>query len=128
MQGGLLSTRQPPLPEFRAADLVRKLKSEFNATHHGKGIVSMARYDNPDSAETSFFICLGDAGSLDGQYTVFGRVVEGIAVLDKFQEVPVEGETPKERIEVKKVTIAHKKSEARSQNKEKSDSKILLFF
>jgi peptidyl-prolyl cis-trans isomerase B (cyclophilin B) len=108
MQGGLLSTRQPALPEFRMADLVRKLKPEFNSTHHGKGIVSMARYDEPDSAETSFFICLGDAGALDNQYTVFGRVIEGMDILDKFQNVPVEDEAPKERLELKKVTLSKK--------------------
>jgi cyclophilin family peptidyl-prolyl cis-trans isomerase len=108
LQGGLLSTRHPLLPDFRMADLVRKLKPEFNATHHAKGIVSMARYEEPDSAETSFFICLGDAGSLDNQYTVFGRVVDGTDVLDQFQQAPVDGETPKERLELKKVILNKK--------------------
>jgi peptidyl-prolyl cis-trans isomerase B (cyclophilin B) len=65
----------------------------------------MARYDEPDSAETSFFICLGDASSLDREYTAFGKVVEGLEVLDKFQKLEIESETPKERIELKKVTI-----------------------
>ncbi len=105
MQGGLLSTRQPPLPEFRIQDLVRRLKPEFNNTKHVKGILSMARADEPDSAETSFFICLGDAGHLDNQYTAFGKVVDGMEVLDKFQKVDLEGEAPKERIELKKVRI-----------------------
>jgi cyclophilin family peptidyl-prolyl cis-trans isomerase len=68
----------------------------------------MARYDEPDSAETSFFICLGDAANLDGRYTVFGKVVDGLEVLDRFQAVPVDGEAPKERIELKKVTITKK--------------------
>jgi len=104
-QGGLLSTRQPPLPDFRIQDLVRRLKPEFNETRHVKGILSMARHDAPDSAETSFFICLGDATGLDGQYTAFGKVVEGIDVLDKFQKVEVDGETPKQRLELKKVTL-----------------------
>jgi peptidyl-prolyl cis-trans isomerase B (cyclophilin B) len=108
LQGGLLSTRQPPLPDFRAADLVRKLKPEFSAARHIKGIVSMARYDDPDSAETSFFICLGDAANLDSQYTIFGKVTEGADVLERFQNVAVEGEAPKERIELKKVTITRK--------------------
>jgi len=108
MQGGLLATRQPPLPYFRIADLVSKLKPEFNDTRHVKGIVSMARYDEPDSAETSFFICLGNAGSLDGQYTAFGKVVEGMEILERFQDVPVDGEAPKERLVLKKVTIAKK--------------------
>ncbi len=106
MQGGLLSTRQPPLPEFRMSDLVRKIKAEFNDTRHVKGVLSMARSDDPNSAETSFFICLGDAASLDHEYTAFGKVVEGMDVVDKFQKVPVDGETPRERIELKKVTIS----------------------
>jgi peptidyl-prolyl cis-trans isomerase B (cyclophilin B) len=108
MQGGLLSERQPLLPDFRLNDLVRKLKAEFNNTKHVKGILSMARTDDPDSAETSFFICLGDATSLDHEYTAFGKVVEGMDVVEKFQKVQVDGETPKERIELKKVTIAQK--------------------
>jgi peptidyl-prolyl cis-trans isomerase B (cyclophilin B) len=107
-QGGLLSTREPPLPEFRVKDLVRRLKPEFNKTHHAKGIVSMARYDEPDSAETSFFICLADASSLDNEYTVFGKVVEGFDVLEKFENVEVDEETPKERIELKKVTLTQR--------------------
>src|SRR5512135_1010517 len=105
IQGGLLSTRVPPLPEFRQRDLVRRLKPEFSKTPHVKGILSMARYDDPDSAETSFFICLGDAPTLDEQYTVFGKVVEGMDVLDKFQKVEVDNETPRQRIELKKVSI-----------------------
>jgi cyclophilin family peptidyl-prolyl cis-trans isomerase len=105
MQGGLLSTRQPPLPDFRYRDLVRRLKPEFNETRHVKGVLSMARGDEADSAETSFFICLGDATGLDREYTAFGRVVEGMEVLDKFQKAEVEGESPKVRIELKKVTL-----------------------
>jgi peptidyl-prolyl cis-trans isomerase B (cyclophilin B) len=108
MQGGLLYTRQPPLPDFRQKDLVRRLKPEFNSTRHVKGVLSMARGDEPDSAETSFFVCLGDATGLDNQYTAFGKVVEGMEVLDKFQAAEVDGETPKQRIELKKVTLTRK--------------------
>jgi len=57
------------------------------------------------TAETSFLICLGDASTLDEQYTVFGKVIEGMDVLDRFQKVEVENETPKERIELRKVVI-----------------------
>ena len=107
-QGGLLSTRQPPLPAFRIADLVRRLKPEFNPTPHVRGTLSMARADEPDSAETSFFVCLGPAPSLDNDYTVFGKVVEGLEVLDRFQTLALEGESPKERVELKKVTVSKK--------------------
>ena len=60
--------------------MVRSLQPEFNDTKHVKGILSMARGDDPASASTSFFIVTGDAPSLDGKYTVFGRVVDGMAV------------------------------------------------
>ena len=56
---------------------VRTLQPEFNATKHVKGIISMARGDDPASAMTSFFIVTGDASSLDNKYTAFGRVVDG---------------------------------------------------
>jgi cyclophilin family peptidyl-prolyl cis-trans isomerase len=108
IQGGLLHTRQPPLPDFRQKDLVRRLQPEFNATKHIKGILSMARADEKDSAETSFFICLGDADGLDNEYTAFGKVVDGMEVLEKFQKVEVDGETPKERIELKRVVLSKK--------------------
>ena len=58
------------------------LQPEFNDTKHVKGIVSMARGDDPASATTSFFIVTGDASSLDNKYTVFGRVVDGMAAVD----------------------------------------------
>jgi cyclophilin family peptidyl-prolyl cis-trans isomerase len=108
MQGGILSTRLPLLPEFRYRDLVRRLKPEFNATRHVRGILSMARAEELDSAETSFFICLGDATSLDREYTAFGKVTDGMDVVDKFQKVEVDGETPKQRIELKKVVLSIK--------------------
>jgi len=105
LQGGDLATRQPRLPDFRIQDLVRRLQPEFNETKHVKGILSMARSDAPDSAESSFFICLGDASGLDREYTAFGRVVTGMEVLDRFQKVEVDGETPKQRIELRRVTL-----------------------
>lgn len=61
----------------------KNLKAEFNDVHHRRGIVSMARAQDPNSASSQFFICVADAGYLDGQYTVFGEVVEGMDVADK---------------------------------------------
>ncbi len=60
----------------------QKLKAEFNNKHHGRGTVSMARASDPNSADSQFFICFADAGFLDGQYTVFGQVVEGMEYVD----------------------------------------------
>ena len=58
------------------------LKAEFNARPHLRGTVAMARASAPDSAGSQFYICLGDARFLDGQYTVFGQMTEGFEALD----------------------------------------------
>ncbi len=65
-----------------------RLKAEFNKTHHARGVLSMARAQDPDSAGSQFFICVADAGFLDGKYTVFGRVVSGMEVADEIVEAP----------------------------------------
>jgi peptidylprolyl isomerase len=67
------------------------LKAEFSREPHVKGICSMARSSNPNSANSQFFICFGDAGFLDNQYTVWGRVVEGMEFVDGLKR----GEPPK---------------------------------
>lgn len=59
------------------------LKAEFSAKPHNRGIVSMARANDPDSAGSQFFICVADAHFLDRQYTVFGEVIEGMDIADK---------------------------------------------
>jgi peptidyl-prolyl cis-trans isomerase B (cyclophilin B) len=104
VQGGMLNTRATPVSE-RAQKYVGTLTPEFTDTPHVKGTLSMARTDDPNSASTSFFICTGPAPSLDGKYTVFGRVVDGMAVVEAIDAVPVDGETPRQRIEVTKVTL-----------------------
>ncbi len=68
----------------------------------------MARGDAPDSATTSFFICTGASTALDGQYTAFGRVVDGMAAVDAIEATPRNGEAPTTRIEVTTVTIEKK--------------------
>jgi peptidyl-prolyl cis-trans isomerase B (cyclophilin B) len=65
----------------------------------------MARLAEPDSASTSFFIVTARTQQLDGQYTVFGRVESGLDVVEKIEAVAVNGETPVERIELRKVTV-----------------------
>jgi peptidylprolyl isomerase len=61
------------------------LKQEFNAEPHVRGTASMARSQNPDSANSQFFICFADARFLDRQYTVWGKVVEGMENVDKIK-------------------------------------------
>ena len=61
------------------------LKAEFSDTPHGRGACSMARAANPNSANSQFFICFNDCGFLDGQYTLWGQVVEGMEHVDKLK-------------------------------------------
>jgi cyclophilin family peptidyl-prolyl cis-trans isomerase len=84
---------------------VRELPPEFNPTPHDRGILSMAHGDDPASATSSFFIVLDRNPGLDNQYTVFGRVVEGLDVIDRIEAVPVNGEAPVTRIEVMRVRV-----------------------
>ena len=64
----------------------KKLKAEFNKIPHKRGIVSMARAMNPDSADSQFFICYTDCPHLDGQYTVWGQVVSGMEFVDNIKK------------------------------------------
>ena len=103
-QGGYLASRREAL-EPKQRSYVRQLPAEFNSTPHERGILSMARGDDPGSATSSFFIVLDKAPALDNRYAVFGRVVEGLDVLDRIEAVAVNGETPVERIEVFRVRV-----------------------
>ena len=104
IQTGALTTREAPLTPKQQA-VVHNMAPEFNDTKHVKGIVSLARGDDPNSGQTSFFICTGSSTALDGVYTAFGRVVDGMAVVDKIEAAPRTGETPNQRIELKTVRI-----------------------
>jgi peptidyl-prolyl cis-trans isomerase B (cyclophilin B) len=107
IQTGALHTRAAPLT-LKQQGMVTNLPAEDNDTKHVKGIVSMARGEDPNSAQTSFFICTGASTALDGHYTAFGRVVDGMAVVDAIEGTPRDGETPKSRIELKTVKIEKK--------------------
>jgi peptidyl-prolyl cis-trans isomerase B (cyclophilin B) len=104
IQGGFMPSRRDPLEERQQA-YVRTLQPEFNDTVHERGIVSMARGTEPASATSSFFIVLAPAPALDRQYTVFGRVVDGMDVVAKIEGVPRDGETPTTRVEVTRVRL-----------------------
>lgn len=99
-QGGMPDTRAGGTAH-PADRWVHPLKGEFrDDVKHVRGIVSMARTDDPDSATTSFFLMLGEAPHLDGKYSAFGRVVEGMEVLDAFEKEELDGEKPRRRIEI----------------------------
>ncbi len=85
--------------------------AEFSNRQHTKGVISMARESDPNSARSQFFICLGPAKRLDGQYTAFGEVIKGLNVLDKIGDTPVtrgpggELSKPKTRVVLESVKI-----------------------
>ena len=82
------------------------IKAEFNDTSHKRGIVSMARTDDPNSAGSQFFIVVKDALYLDRHYTAFGQVIRGIEVADKIVSLPRDrNDNPNERIEISKVVV-----------------------
>ena len=99
LQVGDLNTRKEPITE-KVNTFVVPIRAEINDVRHEAGIVSMARGNEIDSALTSFFIVLGAQPALNGTYTVFGRVVEGMDVARKIEMVPVQGESPVSRVEV----------------------------
>ena len=78
------------------------LKAEFNDVSHQRGICSMARAQNPNSANSQFFICFDDASFLDGQYTAWGKVVEGMEHVDAAKK----GEPPREPTKIVKFRTA----------------------
>jgi peptidyl-prolyl cis-trans isomerase B (cyclophilin B) len=104
IQTGALASRGAPLSE-KQQKLVHNLPPEFNDTKHVRGIVSMARGEAQDSATTSFFICTGVSAALDGQYTAFARVVEGMPIVEAIEAAPRNGETPITRIELRTIRI-----------------------
>jgi peptidyl-prolyl cis-trans isomerase B (cyclophilin B) len=104
VQTGFIPSRQEPLSEEQRA-LVGTLAPEFSDTPHVKGIVSMARGDDEESASTSFFIVVGDATELDGVYTAFGRVIGGMEAVDQIATVAVEGETPIMRVPLHRIRL-----------------------
>jgi peptidyl-prolyl cis-trans isomerase B (cyclophilin B) len=104
IQTGALASRSTPLTD-RQKRLIVSLQPEFNDTRHERGVVSMARGDDPASATTSFFICTAASPALDGQYTAFGRVVEGMEAVSAIEGAPRTGETPNERIALARVRV-----------------------
>jgi peptidyl-prolyl cis-trans isomerase B (cyclophilin B) len=89
-----------------------RIKAEFNDRPHDFGVISMARSSNPDSASSQFFICLGRAQQLDGNYTAFGKLIKGEDVLKKLGKTPVgpdpsgrENSRPTSRVALESVKI-----------------------
>lgn len=78
---------------------------EKNDISHERGVISMARATNPNSASSQFFICHADAKFLDGQYAAFGKMTKGYETLDALAKTPVRGETPVTKPVISKITV-----------------------
>jgi peptidyl-prolyl cis-trans isomerase B (cyclophilin B) len=102
IQGGDPNTKDPNKKEiYGMGGPGHSVKAEFNEIPHKRGIVSMARSQDPDSAGSQFFIVVEDSRFLDHKYTAFGEVIKGIGVADKIVSQPRNGrDNPLERIEM----------------------------
>ena len=101
IQGGDPNSKNPDRSKHGMGGPGYQVKAEFNKKPHRRGTLSMARSAHPDSAGSQFFICVADIPSLDGQYTVFGEVVNGMEVVDKIVSQPRDGnDNPRDRVEM----------------------------
>jgi peptidyl-prolyl cis-trans isomerase B (cyclophilin B) len=102
IQGGDPNTKDPKKPEtYGMGGPGHHVNAEFNDIPHRRGIVSMARTNDPNSAGSQFFIVVKDSNFLDGQYTVFGEVLKGMDVADKIVNIPRNArDLPTERAEM----------------------------
>jgi peptidyl-prolyl cis-trans isomerase B (cyclophilin B) len=106
IQGGDPNSKSPDKSSHGTGGPGYSINAEFNDTQHNRGILSMARSQDPNSAGSQFFIVVNDAHFLDGQYTAFGEVTDGMDVADKIVNSPRDGnDNPDERIEMTEVRI-----------------------
>jgi peptidyl-prolyl cis-trans isomerase B (cyclophilin B) len=105
IQGGNLGTREKLTPEL-SERANRTVRDEPSQIKHERGIVSMARATEPNSATTNFFILISSASHLDGTFAAFGRVTSGMDVVDAINKMPVEGDKPTKPVRIKHATVA----------------------
>jgi len=107
IQGGDPQTKEPAKESvWGTGGPGHKIKAEFNDRSHVRGVLSMARSNDPDSAGSQFFICHGNANFLDGKYTAFGKLIKGDEVLEKIATTPTHPQDrPNKRMGVESVTI-----------------------
>jgi peptidyl-prolyl cis-trans isomerase B (cyclophilin B) len=107
IQGGDPNTKSPDKSMWGQGGPGYNLKAEFSSRSHLRGIVSMARATDPDSAGSQFFVVTSDSTFLDKQYTVFGQVVEGMEVADKIVNLPRDGnDCPEQEVKMLEVTTS----------------------
>jgi len=106
IQGGDPNSKSDDRSTHGTGDPGYMIKAEFNDTPHDRGVLSMARSSDPDSAGSQFFIVVEDSHFLDNKYTAFGRVIKGMKVADKIVNVPTDRrDNPEDRVEMKSVKI-----------------------
>jgi peptidyl-prolyl cis-trans isomerase B (cyclophilin B) len=105
IQGGNLSTSEKWGVEL-SARMQRSLPDEPNDVKHVRGVVSMARGEEPNSATTHFFILVGEGPHLDGKFAAFGRVLRGIEVADSINRAPAEEEKPVSPVRITHATVS----------------------
>jgi peptidyl-prolyl cis-trans isomerase B (cyclophilin B) len=107
IQGGDPNTKESDKSTWGTGGPGYNIKAEFNSRSHLRGIVSMARSSDPDSAGSQFFIVTSDSTFLDREYTVFGEVVDGMEVADKIVNLPKDGnDCPLQEVKMLQVTIS----------------------
>lgn len=104
IQGGNLQTSEKWSAEL-AKRMTRKLPDEIGLVKHVRGIVSMARTDEPNSATTHFFILVGPGPHLDSKFSAFGTVTKGIEVADAINQAPAEGEKPEKPVKINRAVV-----------------------
>ena len=104
IQGGNLATSEKWNYEL-SRRMSRKLPDEPGLVKHVRGIVSMARPEQANSATTHFFILVGDGHHLDGKFSAFGRVTKGIEVADAINKAPAEGEKPNKPVRINRAVL-----------------------
>jgi peptidyl-prolyl cis-trans isomerase B (cyclophilin B) len=106
IQGGDPNSKKPDRSLHGMGGPGHQVAAEFNSKPHKRGVLSMARSNDPNSAGSQFFICVADANFLDWKYTAFGEVVNGMEIADKIVNVKRDGrDNPLERVEMT-VTVA----------------------
>ena len=110
IQGGDPNSKDADLSNDGTGGMGSPLNAEFNNIPHVRGICSMARTNDPNSATSQFFICDATASSLDHKYTVWGQVIEGYDVIDKIEDLPhLSGDNPGKASQMTKVYIEERK-------------------
>ena len=105
IQGGDLQTSQKWSAEL-ASRMAHRLPDEPGLVKHVRGIVSMARTDEPNSGTTHFFILVGPAPHLDSKFSAFGTVTKGMEVVDAINQAPADGEKPEKPVRIVRASVA----------------------